>query len=82
MCNCTDFLCLQCFLQVVGIIIVVAVFIPWTLIAIGSLVIVFFLLRIYYLQTAKDIKYLETISKYITEAKVRLYLHLHRLCLG
>ncbi|XP_014669594.1 PREDICTED: multidrug resistance-associated protein 4-like [Priapulus caudatus] len=53
----------ECFLQVLGCLVVVAVFLPWTLIAMAALIITFFLLRIYYLQTAKDIKYLETITR-------------------
>lgn len=52
----------QVFLQVIGVIAVAAVIIPWILIPVAPLLAVFLYLRRYFLQTSRDIKRLESTS--------------------
>uniref|UniRef100_A0A3B4WDB0 ATP binding cassette subfamily C member 4 (PEL blood group) n=1 Tax=Seriola lalandi dorsalis TaxID=1841481 RepID=A0A3B4WDB0_SERLL len=51
---------IQVFLQVIGVIAVAAVIIPWILIPVVPLLVVFLILRCYFLQTSRDIKRLES----------------------
>lgn len=55
-------LLLQVFLQVVGVIAVAALIIPWILVPVFPLLTVFLFLRCYFLQTSRDIKRLEATS--------------------
>ncbi|XP_078077780.1 ATP-binding cassette sub-family C member 4 isoform X2 [Mustelus asterias] len=59
--TCMDFL--QTFLQILGVIAVAVSVIPWILIPITPLVIVFFLLRRYFLETSRDIKRMESTTR-------------------
>lgn len=52
----------QVFLQVIGVIAVAAVIIPWILIPVAPLLAIFLYLRCYFLQTSRDIKRLESTS--------------------
>lgn len=52
----------QVLLQVVGVIAVAAVIIPWILIPVVPLLAVFLFLRCYFLRTSRDIKRLESTS--------------------
>lgn len=52
----------QVLLQVVGVIAVAAVIIPWILIPVVPLLTVFLFLRCYFLRTSRDIKRLESTS--------------------
>lgn len=52
----------QVFLQVIGVIAVAAVIIPWILVPVAPLLAVFLYLRRYFLQTSRDIKRLESTS--------------------
>uniref|UniRef100_A0A4W5PGK2 Multidrug resistance-associated protein 4 n=1 Tax=Hucho hucho TaxID=62062 RepID=A0A4W5PGK2_9TELE len=54
---------IQVFLQILGVIIVAAVVIPWILIPVVPLLIVFLFLRRYFLQTSRDIKRLESTTR-------------------
>ncbi|CAB1328550.1 unnamed protein product [Coregonus sp. 'balchen'] len=54
---------IQVFLQILGVIIVAAAVIPWILIPIVPLLIVFLFLRRYFLQTSRDIKRLESTTR-------------------
>uniref|UniRef100_A0A665TG51 Multidrug resistance-associated protein 4 n=1 Tax=Echeneis naucrates TaxID=173247 RepID=A0A665TG51_ECHNA len=54
---------IQVFLQVIGVIAVAAIIIPWILIPIVPLLVVFLFLRCYFLQTSRDIKRLESTTR-------------------
>ncbi|KAG7502088.1 Multidrug resistance-associated 4 [Solea senegalensis] len=54
---------IQIFLQVIGVVVVAAVIIPWILIPIVPLLAVFLYLRRYFLQTSRDIKRLESTTR-------------------
>uniref|UniRef100_A0A673C8C9 Multidrug resistance-associated protein 4 n=1 Tax=Sphaeramia orbicularis TaxID=375764 RepID=A0A673C8C9_9TELE len=54
---------IQVFLQVLGVIAVAAIIIPWILIPIAPLLVVFLFLRRYFLQTSRDIKRLESTTR-------------------
>ncbi|XP_044072656.1 ATP-binding cassette sub-family C member 4-like isoform X5 [Siniperca chuatsi] len=54
---------IQVFLQVIGVIAVAAVIIPWILIPVVPLLAVFLCLRCYFLQTSRDIKRLESTTR-------------------
>uniref|UniRef100_A0A3Q3XP58 ATP-binding cassette, sub-family C (CFTR/MRP), member 4 n=1 Tax=Mola mola TaxID=94237 RepID=A0A3Q3XP58_MOLML len=54
---------IQVFLQVLGVIAVAAIIIPWILIPVAPLVAVFLFLRCYFLQTSRDIKRLESTTR-------------------
>ncbi|XP_041806324.1 ATP-binding cassette sub-family C member 4-like [Chelmon rostratus] len=54
---------IQVFLQVIGVIAVAAVIIPWILIPVAPLLAVFLFLRCYFLQTSRDIKRLESTTR-------------------
>ncbi|XP_028248988.1 multidrug resistance-associated protein 4-like [Parambassis ranga] len=54
---------IQVFLQVIGVIVVAAIIIPWILIPIAPLLVVFLILRCYFLQTSRDIKRLESTTR-------------------
>ncbi|XP_078259159.1 ATP-binding cassette sub-family C member 4 [Rhinoraja longicauda] len=54
---------LQTFLQILGVIAVAVSIIPWILIPIAPLVIMFFFLRCYFLETSRDIKRMETTTR-------------------
>uniref|UniRef100_A0A3B4TBB4 Multidrug resistance-associated protein 4 n=1 Tax=Seriola dumerili TaxID=41447 RepID=A0A3B4TBB4_SERDU len=54
---------IQVFLQVIGVIAVAAVIIPWILIPVVPLLVVFLILRCYFLQTSRDIKRLESTTR-------------------
>ncbi|XP_075896037.1 ATP-binding cassette sub-family C member 4-like isoform X2 [Nelusetta ayraudi] len=54
---------IQVFLQVVGVIAVATVIIPWILVPIVPLLAVFLLLRRYFLRTSRDIKRLESTTR-------------------
>ncbi|KAM7407376.1 hypothetical protein PAMA_003212 [Pampus argenteus] len=53
---------IQVFLQVLGVMAVAAIIIPWILIPVVPLLAVFLFLRCYFLQTSRDIKRLESTS--------------------
>ncbi|XP_067842586.1 multidrug resistance-associated protein 4 isoform X2 [Heptranchias perlo] len=59
--TCMDFS--QTFLQIMGVVAVAVSVIPWILIPIAPLVIVFFLLRRYFLETSRDIKRMESTTR-------------------
>lgn len=52
----------QVFLQVIGVIAVATVIIPWILIPVVPLLAIFLFLRSYFLKTSRDIKRLESTS--------------------
>lgn len=54
----------QVFLQVIGVIAVAGVIIPWILIPVVPLLTVFLILRCYFLKTSRDIKRLESTSNF------------------
>ncbi|XP_054470688.1 ATP-binding cassette sub-family C member 4-like [Anoplopoma fimbria] len=54
---------IQVFLQVIGVIAVAAIIIPWILIPVVPLLAVFLFLRRYFLQTSRDIKRLESTTR-------------------
>ncbi|XP_056895808.1 ATP-binding cassette sub-family C member 4-like isoform X2 [Takifugu flavidus] len=54
---------IQVFLQVIGVIAVAAVIIPWILIPVAPLLAIFLYLRCYFLQTSRDIKRLESTTR-------------------
>ncbi|XP_067459760.1 ATP-binding cassette sub-family C member 4-like isoform X2 [Thunnus thynnus] len=54
---------IQVFLQVLGVIAVAAIIIPWILIPVFPLLVVFLFLRCYFLQTSRDIKRLESTTR-------------------
>ncbi|XP_069746450.1 ATP-binding cassette sub-family C member 4 isoform X3 [Narcine bancroftii] len=54
---------LQVFLQILGVVVVAVSIIPWILIPITPLVIIFFFLRRYFLETSRDIKRMETTTR-------------------
>uniref|UniRef100_H3DQA7 ATP binding cassette subfamily C member 4 (PEL blood group) n=1 Tax=Tetraodon nigroviridis TaxID=99883 RepID=H3DQA7_TETNG len=54
---------IQVFLQVIGVIAVAAVIIPWILLPVAPLLAVFLYLRRYFLQTSRDIKRLESTTR-------------------
>nr|XP_046259915.1 ATP-binding cassette sub-family C member 4-like isoform X2 [Scatophagus argus] len=54
---------IQVFLQVIGVIAVSAIIIPWILIPVAPLLAVFLFLRCYFLQTSRDIKRLESTTR-------------------
>uniref|UniRef100_A0A8C7JN77 Multidrug resistance-associated protein 4 n=1 Tax=Oncorhynchus kisutch TaxID=8019 RepID=A0A8C7JN77_ONCKI len=54
---------IQVFLQILGVIIVAAAVIPWILIPVVPLLVVFLFLRRYFLQTSRDIKRLESTTR-------------------
>lgn len=56
--------CLQIGLSLLGIIVVVSVVSPWLMIPTSVIGILFYLLRIFYLRTSRNIKRLEGVSKY------------------
>lgn len=55
--------CLQIGLSLLGIIIVVGIVNPWLMIPTSAIGIIFYLLRIFYLRTSRNIKRLEGVSK-------------------
>lgn len=55
--------CLQIGLSLLGIIVVVSVVNPWLLIPTSAIGVLFYLLRIFYLRTSRNIKRLEGVSK-------------------
>lgn len=55
--------CLQIGLSLLGIIIVVAVVNPWLMLPTCAIGVIFYLLRIFYLRTSRNIKRLEGVSK-------------------
>lgn len=57
--------CLQIGLALLGIIIVVAIVNPWLMIPTCLIGVIFYLLRIFYLRTSRNVKRLEGVSKYI-----------------
>ncbi|XP_038673881.1 multidrug resistance-associated protein 4 [Scyliorhinus canicula] len=59
--TCMDFL--QTFLQILGVVAVAVSVIPWILIPIAPLVIVFYFLRRYFLETSRDIKRMESTTR-------------------
>lgn len=63
-CSFLFFFLLQVLLQVIGVIAVAAVILPWILIPVVPLFAVFLFLRFYFLQTSRDIKRLESTSNY------------------
>ncbi|XP_070832533.1 ATP-binding cassette sub-family C member 4-like [Chaetodon trifascialis] len=54
---------IQVFLQVIGVIAVAAIIIPWILVFVAPLLAVFLFLRHYFLQTSRDIKRLESTTR-------------------
>ncbi len=60
----TQRLIFQNALMIVGIVVMVGALIPWVFIPMVPLVIVFFLLRRYFLRTSRDIKRLEGTSEF------------------
>ncbi|XP_074550610.1 ATP-binding cassette sub-family C member 4-like [Halichoeres trimaculatus] len=54
---------IQVFLQVIGVIAVAAVIIPWILLPVAPLLAVFLYLRCYFLRTSRDIKRLESTTR-------------------
>uniref|UniRef100_A0A8C8IW30 Cystic fibrosis transmembrane conductance regulator n=1 Tax=Oncorhynchus tshawytscha TaxID=74940 RepID=A0A8C8IW30_ONCTS len=54
---------IQIFLQIIGVVAVAASVIPWILIPLVPLVIVFLFLRRYFLQTSRDVKRLESTTR-------------------
>uniref|UniRef100_UPI0037E906A4 ATP-binding cassette sub-family C member 4-like n=1 Tax=Semicossyphus pulcher TaxID=241346 RepID=UPI0037E906A4 len=54
---------IQVFLQVIGVIAVAAIIIPWILIPVVPLLAVFLFLRCYFLKTSRDIKRLESTTR-------------------
>ncbi|KAK5861056.1 hypothetical protein PBY51_022480 [Eleginops maclovinus] len=54
---------IQVFLQVIGVIAVAAIIIPWILVPVAPLLAVFLFLRWYFLQTSRDIKRLESTTR-------------------
>ncbi|KAG9492165.1 ATP-binding cassette sub-family C member 4 [Eleutherodactylus coqui] len=54
---------MQVFLQILGVIAVAVAIIPWILIPLLPLVIIFYFLRKYFLETSRDIKRLESTSR-------------------
>lgn len=54
----------QVFLHVLGVIAVAAIIIPWILLPVVPLLAVFLFLRLYFLQTSRDIKRLESTSTF------------------
>uniref|UniRef100_A0A8D3D4N1 Multidrug resistance-associated protein 4 n=1 Tax=Scophthalmus maximus TaxID=52904 RepID=A0A8D3D4N1_SCOMX len=54
---------IQVFLQVTGVVAVAAVIMPWIIIPIVPLLVVFLFLRCYFLQTSRDIKRLESTTR-------------------
>ncbi|XP_047457991.1 ATP-binding cassette sub-family C member 4-like [Mugil cephalus] len=54
---------IQVFFQVVGVIAVAALIIPWILVPVVPLLVVFLFLRCYFLQTSRDIKRLESTTR-------------------
>lgn len=65
LCSHLSFPLSQVFLQVVGVIAVAALVIPWILIPVVPLLVVFLFLRCYFLRTSRDIKRLESTSIYL-----------------
>ncbi|XP_078402042.1 ATP-binding cassette sub-family C member 4 isoform X2 [Cetorhinus maximus] len=59
--TCMDFL--QTFLQILGVVAVAVAIIPWILIPITPLVIMFVFLRRYFLETSRDIKRMESTTR-------------------
>ena len=60
-------LCLSCpqvFLQILGVIAVAASAIPWILVPVAPLLVAFLFLRRYFLRTSRDIKRLESTSRF------------------
>ena len=60
------FLLFQSFLQVIGVMGVAVAVIPWISLPLILLIIVFFVLRRYFLETSRDVKRLESTSEYRT----------------
>lgn len=56
--------CLQIGLSLLGIIVVVAIVSPWLMIPTVVIGVIFYLLRIFYLRTSRNVKRLEGVSKY------------------
>lgn len=56
--------CLQIGLSLLGIIVVVATVSPWLMVPTVIIGIIFYLLRIFYLKTSRNVKRLEGVSKY------------------
>ncbi|XP_036838728.1 multidrug resistance-associated protein 4 isoform X4 [Oncorhynchus mykiss] len=54
---------IQIFLQIIGVVAVAASVIPWILIPLAPLIIVFLFLRRYFLQTSRDVKRLESTTR-------------------
>ncbi|XP_029968450.1 multidrug resistance-associated protein 4-like [Salarias fasciatus] len=54
---------IQVFLQVVGVIAIAGLIIPWILLPVVPLLVVFLILRCYFLQTSRDIKRLESTTR-------------------
>lgn len=55
--------CLQIGLSLLGIIVVVALVNPWLMIPTSAIGVIFYLLRVFYLKTSRNIKRLEGVSK-------------------
>lgn len=56
----------QSFLQVIGVMGVAVAVIPWISLPLILLIIIFFVLRRYFLETSRDVKRLESTSEYRT----------------
>ena len=54
---------LQIFLALAGIVVVIAIVNPWYVLATAVLGLIFYFLRSFYLNTSRDVKRLEAISK-------------------
>uniref|UniRef100_A0A674EUC4 Cystic fibrosis transmembrane conductance regulator n=1 Tax=Salmo trutta TaxID=8032 RepID=A0A674EUC4_SALTR len=54
---------IQIFLQIIGVVAVAASVIPWILIPLAPLIIIFLFLRRYFLQTSRDVKRLESTTR-------------------
>lgn len=55
---------IQIFLAILGIVVVLCIVNPWYLLATALLGIVFYFMRSFYLNTSRDVKRLEAISKW------------------
>lgn len=56
---------IQIFLALLGIVIVLCIVNPWYLLATAFLCVIFYFLRSFYLKTSRDVKRLESISKFL-----------------
>lgn len=55
---------MQIFLAIVGIVVVLCIVNVWYILATVFLVIIFYILRVFYLNTSRDVKRLEAVSKW------------------